>query len=439
MCTPNRSSWPGVTIPGKGVHNVVYVVTEHDSVYAFDADSNTGSNATPLWHVSLINSAAGITSVPSDDISCNSIVPEVGITSTPVIDPASGTIYLEAQTKEVVSGVTSYVQRLHALDVTTGAEKFGGPVVIQATATGSGTGNDGDGHVAFNALTQINRAALLLDNGTVYIAFASLCDNGPFHGWLFGFDAQTLTNKSVLLITPNGEDGGIWLSGGGPACDSDGNIFVATGNGTFDPTSGDYGDSLLKLPNTSPLAVADYFTPFNQSTLDTNDLDLNSGGTVVLPDEVGSGAHPHLTVGAGKQGTIYLVDRDNMGQFNAGGDTQIPQSIQGAIGGCFETPAYFNHALYFVGANDVIKGFAINNGSIDTTPISQGFDALGWPGATPSISANGTNNGIAWALETKAFSTSGPTILHAYDAADLSDELYNSAQARRARRSRRGC
>ena len=417
-----------VTIPSNGVHNVVYVATEHDSVYAFDADNNAGSNTAPLWQVSFINPAAGITSVSNTDVGCPDLVPEIGITSTPVIDPVSGTLYVEAKTKEVVTNVTSYVHRLHALDVTTGAEKFGGPVVIQATVPGTGDGTDGFGNVPFDSLWQLNRAALLLDNGTVYVGFGSHCDNPPFHGWLFGFNAQTLATNGVFMTTPNGEDGGIWQAGGGPACDTNGNLFFGTGNGTFDATNGDFGDSYLKI-STNSLTVIDYFTPFNQQILNTNDLDLNSGGTVVLPDEVGSVTHPHLMVGAGKQGTIYLVDRDDMGQFDTGGDTQVVESVQGAIGSCFETPAYFNNTLYFVGANDIIRAFAINNGSIDTIPISQGFNELGWPGATPSISANGTNDAIAWVLETSAFHTSGPTVLHAFNAADLSDELYNSDQA----------
>ncbi len=417
-----------VTIPSNGVHNVVYVATEHDSVYAFDADSDAGSNAAPLWQVSFINPSAGITSVSNADVGCMDLVPEIGITSTPVIDPVSGTLYVEAKTKEVVTNVASYVHRLHALDVTTGAEKFGGPVVIQATVPGTGDGSDGFGNMVFNSQWQMNRAALLLDNGTVYVAFGSHCDNPPFHGWLFAFNAATLATNGVFLATPNGDDGGIWQAGGGPACDTNGFIFLATGNGTFDATNGEFGDSILKI-STNSLMVQDFFTPFNQQILNTNDLDLASGGTVLLPDEAGSLAHPHLLVGAGKQGTIYLVDRDNMGQFDTGGDTQIVESIQGAIGSCFSTPAYFNNTLYFVGANDIIRAFAINNGSIDSIPVSQGLNELGWPGCTPSISANGTNNPIAWTIQSEAFHTEGPTILHAFDATDLDGELYNSSQA----------
>src|ERR1017187_5295117 len=419
-----------VSIPGNGVHNVLYVATEHDSVYAFDADSNAGSNAVPLWQVSFINPSGGITSVPNGDVNCSDLVPEVGITSTPVIDPAAGTIYVEAKTKEVASSVTNYVHRLHALDVATGAEKFGGPVLIQASVPGTGDGNDGLGNVPFNSLTQFSRTGLLLNNVTVYFAYASHCDNGPYHGWLFGYDASTLATNGLLNTTPNGITGGIWESGDGPSADAIGNLYVATGNGTFDPTNSNYGDTLLKLSTSNSLVVTDYFTPFNQQSLNDNDNDLGSGGVVLLPDEAGSVAHPHLVVLASKEGTVYLVDRDNMGTFNAADDTQIVQSLPGVIGGgCFDTPAYFNNALYFVGAGDVIKAFTVTDGSIVSTPSSQGSTAFAFPGATVSVSANNTNDAIAWAIQSDAYSSSGPSILHAYNAADVSQELYNSTQA----------
>jgi PKD repeat protein len=418
-----------VSIPSKGVHNVLYVVTEHDGVYAFDADSNGGSNAAPLWQVSFINPSAGITSVPNGDVICDDLVPEIGITSTPVIDPIGGTIYVVAKTREVVSGVTNYVYRLHALDVTTGTEKLGGPVLIQGSVLGTGIDTDGSGHVSFSAFLQLNRMALLLNNGVVYFGCGSHCDNNPYHGWLFGFNAQTLGTNGIFNSTANAERGGIWGSGCGPACDTNGNLYVSTGNGTFDSINGDYSDTLLKLSTTNSLVVVDYFTPYNHLDLDTNDTDLASGGVVLLPDEAGSGAHPHLVVCAGKEGTLYLVDRENMGKFNAAGDTQIVQSLPGAIGSCFDTPAYFNNTLYFVGVNDVIKAFTITDGSIISTPASQGSTVFGFPGATPSISANGTNDGIAWAIQSDAYLSSGPSILHAYNAAHVSQELYNSTQA----------
>ncbi len=419
----------GVAIPSNGVHNVVYVATEHDSVYAFDADNNAGSNAVPLWQVSFLNPSAGITSARSGDVNCGDLVPEIGITSTPVIDPVTGTIYVEAKTEEVASGVTSFVHRLHALDVATGSEKFSGPVLIQSTVPGTGEGNDGLGNVPFDPLTQFNRTGLLLNNGVVYFGYAAHCDIHPYHGWLFGYEAATLTTNTLFNSTPNGVAGGFWESGGGPASDTNGNVFVATGNGTFDPPNSNYGDSLLRLSTSNSLMVADYFTPHNQQDLFDNDNDLGSGDVLLLPDEAGSGAHPHLATCAGKEGTVYLVDRDNMGTFNAADDTQIVESLPGAIGGCFDAPAYFNNALYFVGAGDVIKAFTVTNGSIASSPSSQGSGTYSFPGATVSISANGTNDAIAWAIQSDAFHNNGPSFLHAYNAADVSQELYNSAQA----------
>ena len=419
----------GVTIPCQGVHDVVYVATEHDSVYAFDANSN----AVALWSVSFLNPAAGITTVSSTDVNCEDLIPEVGITSTPVIDAASGTIYICAKTKEITNSVTNYFYRLHALDLTTGAEKFGGPVVVTATVAGSGDGSDGNGQVTFNPLTQFNRAALLLNKGVVYIGSAAHCDNGPYHGWLIGYDAKTLKQRQVFNSTPNGGEGGIWQAGGGPAADTKNNLYAITGNGTFDPSVKGYGDSFLKLSaakKSGPLKVADYFTPYNQDYLAAQDLDLGSGGAVVLPDAAGGRhANRHLLVGAGKEGTIYLLNRDNFGHYNAANNNQIVQSLPQAIGGSFDTPAYFNNQLYYVGVGDVLKAFAITNAQITTTPVAQGADLFGFPGATPSVSANGTKNGIVWALQTDAYDISAPAILQAYNATNVANALYHSNAA----------
>jgi hypothetical protein len=323
-----------VQIPGSGIHNVVFVATEHDSVYAFDADN---SAAGLLWHVSFINPANGVATVPAQDVLTGDLVPEIGITSTPVIDGNTGTIYVVAKTKEVRQTTVHYVQRLHALDITTGAEKFGGPAVIADTilaadgsfqyvsgpsVVGSGDGSLDGQTVNFNALRQLNRPGLLLLNGIVYSAWGSHGDNDPYHGWLIGHDAQTLALVSVFNTTPNGGRGALWMSGGAPAADVNGNVYIATGNGTFALTgsgSPGYGDSVLMLTPSGGLNVTDFFTPWNQATLDVTDADLGSGGVLLLPDQ--PGPYPHLMVTAGKPGAIYLIDRDDMGGYQECGPT----------------------------------------------------------------------------------------------------------------------
>jgi hypothetical protein len=416
----------GVNIPAKGTHNVVYIATEHDSVYAFDADNDSGTNAAPLWQVSFIYPAAGVTTVRAGDVECGELIPEMGITSTPVIDAATGTIFVEARTKETTNAVTVFRHRLHALDLATGVEKFGGPVVVQASVPGTGDGNDHAGHVPFNPLLHLNRCALLLSRGVVYIGYASQCDNAPWHGWLLGYDSHTLVLSNVFNSSANGRAAGIWMGGGGPAADAAGNIYFATGNGTFDSSPGVYafGDSFLKLSTTNGLAIADYFTPFNQADLNNRDEDLGAGGLVLLPDEAGDGsANQHLLVGAGKEGEIYLVNRDNMGQYNPVNDNAIIQSISNAVPS-FDTPAYFNHHIYYIGDGEALKSYTITNAQIDTNFTFSQND-FGFPGATPSISANGTNNAILWALDPAA--GLGTAILHAYDATDVTTELYNSS------------
>ncbi|HTS09748.1 MAG TPA: hypothetical protein VMP68_29550, partial [Candidatus Eisenbacteria bacterium] len=306
-----------VNIPQNGYHNVVYVATENDSVYAFDAD---GRSATPLWHVSFLKS--GVTPVPCADVGeCGDIPDQIGITGTPVIDQSSGTLYVVAKTEEG----TQYVQRLHALDITTGAEKFGGPVVLQGSTPGSGDGTSG-GNVSFDPLHENQRPALLLSNGVVYVGFASHGDNHPWHGWVLGYSAATLQQVLVYNVTPNGYGGGIWQGGGGLAGDADGNIYFTTGNGTFDVNTGgtDYGDSVEKL--TAAGKVPDYFTPHDQSNMEANDLDLGAGGPVLLIDQTG-GPYPHLLVSAGKTGTIYVINRDSMGGYSPNGDGQIVQTL----------------------------------------------------------------------------------------------------------------
>jgi hypothetical protein len=426
-------------LPDRGRHNVVFVATEHDSVYAFDADRTTGADALPLWHDSFINPAAGVTTVPYNDpaLGQKDIYPEVGITGTPAIDDTTSTLYVAAKTREVVNGVAQYIYRLHALDITTGAEKFGGPVVISGSVPGMGAGHDDQGIVHFDALIENQRPALLLLNGVVYLGWASHGDIGPYHGWLMGYNAQTLQQVAIFNVTPNGFGGGIWASGGGPASDGNGNIFVNTGNGQFNAVTGSFGDSYLRLRTTGGLTVSDYFTPYNQDYLSFNDYDLGSGGVMVLPDQ--PGPHPHLLIGAGKEGTVYLVDRDNLGQYHDGYDNVV-QTLPFAVGltptgesfddyyGAFDTPAYFNSRVYYVGVGDVPKAFQLRDGLLSTTPVSQGSTTYGYGGATVSISANGATDGIVWAIEENNYAY-GPETLHAYDANDLAHELYNSNQA----------
>jgi centrosomal CEP192-like protein len=416
-----------VNISAQGFHNMVYVATEHDSIYAFDAD---GLTSVPLWKVSFINPAAGITTVPVNDTGfcCNN--QEIGIRGTPVIDQGSGTLYLVAKTKEVIGGTTNYVQRLHALSIATGAEKFGGPMVLQGSVPGTGSGSSG-GLLAFDALRQNQRPALLLSNGVVYIGFAAHGETSQYHGWVLGYDATTLQQVMAYCGSPNDVGAGIWQSGGGLAADSVGNIYFSTGNGGFDANTGgrDYGDSFVKI---SPSGVVlDYFTPYDQATMSATDSDLGSGGVLLLPDQ--PGATPRLVGSAGKTGTIYLVNRDNMGHFNAN-NNQIVQSLVniftkggGTTDNYFSTPVYFNGFVYFGPLNDTIQAFQASNGLLSTAPISASPEIFTFPGATLAISANGSTNGILWAVQRN--DVTAPGVLRAYDATNLRTELYSSNQA----------
>jgi len=413
---------PNVNIPGKGMHNVVYVATEHDTLYAFDADNNTGANAAPLWKVSFIDPAHGINVVTSSDVSCNDLVPEIGITGTPAIDLATKTMYLVTKTKE--NGI--YAHKVHAIDITTGGEKFGGPVVVQAHFPGHA---DGSNQVTFEPHREAQRAALLLQNGVVYISWASHCDIGPYHGWLMAYDAQTLQQKTVWNSTPNGGLGGFWQAGAGIAADSRNLLYIASGNGTFDQNvkGKDYGDSIIKLGFNlaGKLVAKDYFTPHDEQFLENTDTDLGSGGVLLIPD-IPNTAHPFLLVQVGKEGTVYVTNRNRLGKFNPNDDSQIIQSLPGAVGGTWGMPAFWNNNVYFGGVGDNVKMFSFDpaSGKLSTTPISNTPTFFNYPGTTPSISANGVSNGILWALQTDR----NPEVLHAYDATNLSTELYNTTQ-----------
>jgi len=415
-------------IKGKGVHTVVYVATENDSVYAFDGNSNTGSNASPLWQVSFVNPAKGITTVPSSDLGTDAIYPQVGITGTPVIDPNNSTLYVVAATKE--NG--AYVQRLHALDATTGTEKFGGPVVIAATVKGTGAGSSG-GSLSFDPFRSNQRPGLLLLNGGIYIAWAShgLETQFTFHGWVIGYNENNLKQISAYCITANGSSGGVWQSGDGLAADTLGNLFFMSGNGTFDANTGgqDYGMSYVKMATKGGLNVVDYFTPYNESEESSEDLDLGSGGAMLLPYQNGV-AHPYLAVGAGKDGLLYVLDRTNMGRFNSSGNSQIVQSIPNAFAGhgLYSTPAYWQGYLYFWAPNDVLRVYEMANGLVSTTTVATGSTTFGSPGATPVVSSNSGSNGIVWAIQPDGYSTGAPAVLHALNPTTAA-ELYNSTQA----------
>ena len=416
-----------LSIPGVGIKNVLYIATEHGCVFAFDADSISGSTSKTLWTTST--TLAG--EVPSDDRGCGQVTPEIGITSTPVIDRRRGAIYVVAVSKNS-SG--NYIHRIHALDLTTGAELFGGPTVITASYPGTGAGSSG-GNVVFDPSQYNERPGLLEANGTIYTMWGSHCDIGSYTSWVMAYNANTLKQTAVLNLVPNGSDGGIWMSGAAPAADATGNIYFLIGNGTFDtvlnpsgfPSAGDCGNCFAKLGPALPLALADYFTPSNTVMLSNSDLDLGSGGPLLLPDLTdGSGSVRHLAVASGKSNpAIYVVDRDNMGKFNSNADT-IYQEIPNALprSGEFAKPSYFNNSVYYGAVDDTLKAFPIANAKLATTPSSQSSSHFGYPGTTPSISANGTANGIVWAVE-----DSSTGVLHAYDATNLTRELYNSNQA----------
>jgi hypothetical protein len=438
---------PGVTINGAS-HNVVIIATEADSVYAFDADSSSGANSAPLWKASLVDVAhgAGPGETPLNSIAtlgCTDLQPLIGITGTPVIDPDSNTIYVEAKS----TNGSGFFHRLHALDLLSGNEKSPGPTLIAATVSGTGDGST-NGQIVFDSATMsLNhqaRPGLLLMNGTIFIAFASHCDGSPYHGWLFAYDEATLTEKSVYVTTPNGGLGGFWMSGAGIAADTSGNIYIASGNGDFDTTNvpaRETGDTLLKIATTNQiLTQLDYFTPQDQQSLDDNDTDLGSGGVLLLPDQPGS--FPHIMVSAGKEGRIYVVNRDQLTTANSHycsgctNDTEIiEESSSGAIGGMWSMPAYWNDNIYFWGSYDVLKSVPVSNGLPDFTNISSNSNSLGFPGPTPSISSNGTAVGTAilWAIDSTQYGSPGPgpgpAVLYAYDATNIATLLWNSSQA----------
>ena len=430
---------PSLTFGGQ-VRNAIFVATEHDSVYDFDADANPCSQ---LWHANLLDVAhggtAGETPVPTGDVGSGfqDILPEIGVTGTPVLDLASGTLYVVSKSEGPAG---SFHQRLHALDLITGDEKFAGPINITASAPGTGDGSVG-GILNFDPQNEHQRGALTLVNGTIYIAWAAHEDHDPYHGWVIGYDAATLAQVAVFNADPNGSRSGIWMSGGAPAVDGGGNLYLSTGNGTFDGNSSalpndDFGDTVMKVGTSSGLALVDWFTPYNQAFLDGQDVDLGSSGVVILPDQ--SSGPPHLLVTGGKEGKLYLLDRDAMGNYCAScttTDTNVLQSFLAAPA-IFGTPAFWQNKLYLGGTSDALSLFAFNTttGIFNTVASSQSATSFQFPGPTPSLSAQGASGGVLWAIDSSrygvpsAFGT-GPAVLHAYDAANLSSELWNSSLA----------
>ena len=419
---------------GGQTHNVLITVTEHDSVYAFDADAGA-----QLWQVS----ALGVNETTSDSHNCGQISPEIGITDTPVIDRAygaNGAVFFVAMSKD---SAAHYHQRLHALDLTTGAELPGSPSEIAASYPGTGYGSS-NGMQVFDPGQYAERVGLLLMNGQIYMAWTSHCDQDPYTGWLMAYNEGTLQQSSVFNLTPNGPtsphyangEGSVWMSGAGLGADTQGNIFFLDANGTFDstlnsngfPAGGNFGNSFMKISTAgNKLAAADYFAASNTQAESDADQDLGSGGAMLLPDLTDAGgATRHLAVGAGKDTNLYVVDRDNMGKFSPSGNSAIYQEVPSALsGGVFSTPAFFNNTVYYAAIGDHLKAIPITQARLATTSTAQSANTFGFPGATPSVSSNGTQNGILWAIENQ----NGAGVLHAYDPSNLAVELYDSNQA----------
>lgn len=423
----------GLNVNGTAT-NILYVATEHGSLYAFNPDA---PKAPLLWKTSLL----GAGEAPSDDHGCGQISPEIGITATPVIDRAKGVIYAVAMSRFQNPGKSyTYHQRLHALRLTTGAELPGSPVEITGTYPGTGAGSSG-GTLTFESAKYpgryAERAGLLLLNGTIYLSWTSHCDYPPYTGWVMAYDESTLQQTAILNLTPNGSEGSIWMAGNGLAADSHGNIYFLDANGTFDtsldsngfPAQHDFGNAMMKLSTAGgTLAVADYFEMYNTVSESGSDTDLGSGGAMLLPDMTdASGKVRHLMVGAGKDKNIYLADRDNLGKFNPGNNNSLYQELPDALpNGAWSSPAYFNGTIYYAANNDSLKAFPMTQARMAATPTSRSSIVFPYPGSTPSVSANGNEDGLVWVVESNVGQAA---VLHAYDATDLSRELYNSNQA----------
>jgi hypothetical protein len=410
----------GVMLPDGTTHDLVFVATEHDSVYAFDANT-----LAPVWQRSLIDPANGITTVASTDVGSNAVKPEIGITSTPVIDPSTNTIYVVGAFKSMTPSGPVYSHEIFAFDLATGQTKLGGPVTITANVRGTGDAAK-NRIIALDSKMQLQRSALLLSGGVVYVSFASYDDQRPYHGWVIGYNAQTLRRVTVWNDTPNGRQGGIWMGGAGPSALPNGQIFLATSNGTYSKlrAGSNFGDSVMKLNpgRGGGLTVADYFTPHDQKQMDINDNGIGSGGVIILPDQ--PGPVRHLLMTSDKSGSLYLINRDNMGKFRPR-TNRIVQELSGVAGNVFGIPAYFSGTLYVAGIGHSLVALTLVNGKVaGNAASSSSSETFAYPGATPSISSNGTGNGIVWAVS----DNSNNAILRAYDASNVSHALYDSSQ-----------
>jgi hypothetical protein len=413
---------PGLNVGGQ-VRNVVFIATQRDKLYAFDAD---GGTTQPLWQKTLLGPGETFLSFSDTGVPCCP-APDIGITGTPVIDTTTNTLYVVARSKK--GDPPQFFQRLYAIDILTGNVKNQIDIRAEVPGTGDARFIPGSTTTIFDKMDAAHarqshenqRAGLVLLGNAVYIAWGSHSDIHPYHGWIMAYDKSTLAQLKAVNITPNGQDGGIWLSGGAPASDGS-SLFVVTGNGPFDPAKNNWAQAVLKMSPT--LDVQDYFVPFNWSDLNKTDLDLSSGGVMLVPDQ--ASPSPRLAITTGKDGVIYVLNRDNLGKFQAGSDSQIVQRIKAFNNIIRSMPAYWNGFVYFgPGENndDVAKAYRIANGRLTETPVSQASVKLGFPGATPAVSANGNTNGIVWLIDNKGWG-----VLRAYDATDLSRELYNSAR-----------
>ncbi len=438
----------GLNIPGKGVRNIVFVATANNSVYAFDADSDAGPDGGLLWHDDL---GEGIDLVDRHEFGgryhnnvFQDMLPKIGITGTPVIDPDSGTLYVDAFTRTESETGPSFHHKIHALNITDGSERPFSPVEVTASVPGTGF-DSSNGVVTFDPRQHIQRPALTLAGGILYVAYGSAADTDPYHGWIIGYNASNLQllPDCIFNTTPNATrekfgshagEGALWMGGDGLCVDAETNLFFEVANGSFDadPSLGsgvNYGDSFMKLSTSgNRLAVVDYFTPFNQAKMQADDADFGSGGALLLPDEAGSAAHPHLIIGGDKSSTIYLADRDNMGHYNPANNHQLVQEVYADTGRIFSTPAYFDFRLYYQGIGGVMKAFVITNGQINPAPDSATRTSFSGFGTTPSVSANGRRAGIVWTIQSDGAVRGRPAILHAYNATNLAEELYNSSQ-----------